>query len=396
MIELLIKKQEKKEQIALVDNGKLVEWYENDEETKKERLEGNIYLAKVTDILPGMQAAFVDFGENKKGFIHLKDAIPQIDEKKGKLDENTDIRNVLKLNDKLLIQIKKDAVETKGARVSTHISLPSNYIVYMPNTTIITISQKIEEEKRKKELLKLISENIPKGNGAVIRTSAFEASNEDILKDIKHVIKKWEEIKKQVSECKKIPKLISRSDEIQEKIVIDLACKGLAKTVVNDETELKKIKDIVAFQNNKINVELDKNLDLLNKYDIEKQLEKMKNRKIWLNCGGFITIDRTEALTAIDVNTGKFTGNKDLEKTLFKVNKEATIQIAKELRLRDIGGIIIIDYIDMKNKESKKEIEELLKNCLKQDRAKTQVEGFTKLNLMELTRKCVCCIQEQN
>ena len=141
---------------------------------------------------------------------------------------------------------------------------------------------------------------------------------------------------------------------------------------------------------------MEKNLELIDKYDIEKQHEKMQNRKIWLNCGGFITIDRTEALTAIDVNTGKFTGNKDLEKTIFKVNKEATIQIAKELRLRDIGGIIIIDYIDMKNKENKKEIELLLKECLKKDRAKTQVEGFTKLNLMELTRKCICCIQEQN
>ena len=343
-----------------------------------------------------MQAAFVDFGENKKGFIHLKDAIPQVDEKKEKIDSNLDIRNVLKINDKLLIQIKKDAVETKGARVSTHISLPSKYIVYMPNTTIITISQKIEDEKRKQELLKLISENIPQGNGAVLRTSAFDASDEDILADVKHIIKKWNFIKEQASSCKKIPKLIFKSEEIQEKIIIDLACRGLEKVIVNDETEFKKLKDIVQFQNNKIKLELEKNLDLFGKYDIQKQLEKMQNRKIWLSCGGFITIDRTEALTAIDVNTGKFTGSKDLEKTIFKVNKEATIQIAKELRLRDIGGIIIIDYIDMKNKENKKEIEDLLKKCLKQDRAKTQVEGFTKLNLMELTRKCICCVQEQN
>ena len=394
MIELLIKKQDKKEQIALTDNGKLVEWYENDELTKAEILEGNIYLSKVIDILPGLQAAFVDFGENKKGFIHLKDAIAQVDEKKEKLDENLNIRNVLKLNDKLLIQIKKDAAQTKGARVSTHISLPSKYIVYMPNTTIVTVSQKIEDEKRKKELIKLVSDNIPNGNGAVIRTSAKDATNEEILNDVKYIIKKWNEIKKLASSCKKVPKLISKSEEIQEKIIIDLACKGLERIIVNDEKEYKKIKEIVEIQNNKIKLELVKNLELLNKYDIEKQLEKLQNRKIWLNCGGFITIDRTEALTAIDVNTGKFTGKKDLEKTIFRVNKEATIQIAKELRLRDIGGIIIIDYIDMKSQDNKKEIEDLLKKCLNQDRAKTQVEGFTKLNLMELTRKCICCIQE--
>lgn len=389
MIELIIDKKKDVEQIALVENGKLIEWYENDEEKKKNRLEGNIYYSKVTDILPGMQAAFVDFGENKKGFIHLKDVVPQIDEKKEKFNTNLTIKDVLKLNDNLLVQVKKDAVETKGARVSTHISIPSKYIVYMPDTTIITISQKIENEKRKKELLKYVSENLPKGNGAIIRTSAIEASNEDILNDINQVVNKWEDIKKQTSLCKKAPKLISKSEEIQEKIITDLAFKDLEKVIVNDEKEYNKLKKNIEMQKFNVKIELQKDLNILDKYDIEKQVEKIQNRKIWLNCGGFITIDKTEALTAIDVNTGKFTGTKDLEKTIFKVNKEATIQIAKELRLRDIGGIIIIDYIDMKNNDNKKEIQELLKNSLKSDRAKTQIEGFTNLNLMELTRKCI-------
>ena len=389
MIELIIDKKKDVEQIALVENGKLIEWYENDEEKKKNRLEGNIYYSKVTDILPGMQAAFVDFGENKKGFIHLKDVVPQIDEKKEKFNTNLTIKDVLKLNDNLLVQVKKDAVETKGARVSTHISIPSKYIVYMPDTTIITISQKIENEKRKKELLKYVSENLPKGNGAIIRTSAIEASNEDILNDINQVVNKWQDIKKQTSLCKKAPKLISQSEEIQEKIITDLAFKDLEKVIVNDEKEYNKLKKNIEMQKFNVKIELQKDLNILDKYDIEKQVEKIQNRKIWLNCGGFITIDKTEALTAIDVNTGKFTGTKDLEKTIFKVNKEATIQIAKELRLRDIGGIIIIDYIDMKNNDNKKEILELLKNSLKSDRAKTQIEGFTNLNLMEMTRKCI-------
>ncbi len=396
MIELIIKRQNGLEQVALTDNGKLVEWYENSDETKKKKLEGNIYLSTVTDILPGIQAAFVDIGENKKAFIHLKDVVPQVDEKKEKLNPKLDINNVLKVKDNILVQVKKDAVETKGARVSTHISIPSKYIVYMPNTTIVTISQKIEDQNRRKELIKLISENIPKGNGAIVRTSAIDASDEQILDDISKVIIKWKEIKKKVSSCKNSPKLIAQSEDIQEKIITDLACKGLEKIIVNEENEYEKIKKCIETQNCNVKVELEKEKDILDKYDIKKQIEKIKNRKIWLNCGGFVTIDKTEALTAIDVNTGKFTGKKDLEKTIFKVNKEATIQIAKELRLRDIGGIIIIDYIDMKNKENKDIIESLLKENLKKDRAKTQVEGFTRLNLMELTRKCICGPKEQN
>lgn len=394
MIELMVNKKKDIEQIALIDNGKLIEWYEYNEIDKQNRLEGNIYLGRVTDVVQGMQAAFIDFGEDKKGFIHLKDVIPQIDEKKEKMDQNLKIKDVIKVNDKLLIQVKKDAVETKGARLSTHISISSSYIVYMPETTIITISQKIEDEKRKKELLDLVSKNIPKGNGAIIRTSAKDASDEEILKDIKYVTNKWNSIKEKAKKKNKIPCLIESNEEIYEKIILDLACKSLDKILINDDKAYNKIKNFIEVKKYNTIIELEKNINIKGKYDIEKQVEKMKNRKIWLNCGGFITIDKTEALTAIDVNTGKFTGTKDVEKTIFKVNKEATIQIAKELRLRDIGGIIIIDYIDMQDKDDKKNIEELLKSNLKNDRAKTQVEGFTKLNLMELTRKCICSTKE--
>lgn len=390
MLELIVEKQNDVEKIALIKDYKIQEFYEITKEDKKDRLEGNIYLAKVTDILPGMQAAFVDFGEEKKGFIHLKDAIPQIDEKTEKFDPNLKISNVLKLNDTILIQVKKDAVETKGARVSTHISLPSKYIVYMPETRFITISQKIEDNKRKKELLDLVQKNIPKGDGAIIRTSALNAKNDEILNDIKVVSSVWQEIIEKAKKTKFGPKLILESEEIQEKMIVDLGCKGLEKVTLNNKSEYEKIKKLVEIQKYNIKVELKENKDLFDSEDFNKQIEKLQKRKIWLNCGGFITIDKTEALTAIDVNTGKFTGNKDLEKTIFKVNKEATMEISKQLRLRDIGGIIIVDYIDMQKQEDKKQIEELLKNSLKEDRAKTQVEGFTRLNLMELTRKRIC------
>ena len=318
----------------------------------------------------------------------MKDAMPQIDETKEKLDTSLNINKVLKSNQKLLVQVKKDSDDKKGARVSTHISLPGKYIVLMPNTTFITISQKIENEEKRKTLRNIIKENLPKGFGAIIRTSAENISEEEIKKDIKDLLEKWKDIENKFNQSTDKPSILWESENVVEKMIIDLSDKKLEKITTNSEEEFKKLNSL----KNKGNIEiiLEKQKNLLEKYDLQSQIEKLENRKIWLNCGGFITIDKTEALTAIDVNTGKFTGKKDLETTIFKVNKEATIEIAKQLRARDIGGIIIVDYIDMRNKENKENIEKLLKEALKEDRAKTQVEGFTKLNLMELTRKHIC------
>ena len=388
MLELIINKNKDLETICLVENGKLLEKYENNEETMKNRLEGNIYAGKVSDIVSGMQSAFVDYGDSRKGLLHLKDAMPQVDEKIEKKELSTKkISDVVKQNQKILIQIKKDSNERKGAKISTHISIPSRYIVYMPNTDIITISQKIEDEKRRKELLELVKSNVTKGNGAVVRTFAFDANDEEIIKDIERCEKKWKQILSNY-EKSNVLELIYQSESVQAKILIDLK---VDKVITNNQQEFEALKQLIQFEEIKgVKLEYSPSKDLLEMYDLNNQINKAKNRKIWLNCGGFITIDKTEALTAIDVNTGKFTGKSDLESTIFKVNKEATIEIAKQLRLHDIGGIVIIDYIDMHIPENNEKIETLLKEELKKDRAKTQVEGFTKLNLMELTRKHIC------
>ena len=388
MLELIINKNKDLETICLVENGKLLEKYENNEETMKNRLEGNIYAGKVSDIVSGMQSAFVDYGDSRKGLLHLKDAMPQVDEKIEKKELSTKkISDVVKQNQKILIQIKKDSNERKGAKISTHISIPSRYIVYMPNTDIITISQKIEDEKRRKELLELVKSNVTKGNGAVVRTFAFDANDEEIIKDIERCEKKWKQILSNY-EKSNVLELIYQSESVQAKILIDLK---VDKVITNNQQEFEALKQLIQFEEIKgVKLEYSPSKDLLEMYDLNNQINKAKNRKIWLNCGGFITIDKTEALTAIDVNTGKFTGKSDLESTIFKVNKEATIEIAKQLRLHDIGGIVIIDYIDMHIPENNEKIESLLKEELKKDRAKTQVEGFTKLNLMELTRKHIC------
>ena len=395
MTEIFIQKNDKgQRKIALVENGILLEYYE--EEDKETRKEGNIYIGIVKDIVEGMQSAFVDIGTEKNSFIHLKDVLPKIDEKKEKIDTSVSIKKIIKPNQKILVQVKKDSNDKKGARVSTHINLPSKYIVLMPNTDIVTISQKIEDEKEQERLLKIVKENLSSGNGAIIRTSA-EGKEKEIIEDIKNIEKKWEKITKtNVNLNKNKPQLLYKSEDIIEKMLIDLTEKNIEKIVVNEKQEKENLEKLI--EENKeyknIKIELSESKNIFDIYDLEKQIKKIKNRKIWLKCGGFITIDKTEALTAIDVNTGKYTGNKNLEQTILKVNKEATVEIAKQIRLRDIGGIIIIDYIDMLKKEDKEEILKILKEELKKDRTKTQVEGFTKLDLIEMTRKHICSHKE--
>ena len=388
MIEIIVNKNENNKLIAVIENGKLVEIYEENEESIKARNEGSIYLGIVKDIVPGMQAAFIDIGTEKNSFIHVKDVIPQVDEK---IEKRTDIKikEVVKQGQKMLVQIQKDSNDKKGARTSTHIKLTGKYVILMPNTNIVTISQKITDENEKERLLKLVKSKLPENTGAILRTASEKKQEKEIIKDLEQLIKKWQKIKTKFDQTTNTPQLLYTSPSIIEKIILDMPENKISTIEVNDKKEYEEIKNILQeLQENNIKLEIKQNL--LEKYELEKQIEKAKQRKIWLNCGGFITIDSTEALVAIDVNSGKFTGKSTLEDTVYKVNYEATIEIAKQLRLRDIGGIIIIDYIDMKSEENKEKIEKLLKETLKQDRAKTQVEGFTKLNLMELTRKHIC------
>lgn len=394
MLEILISRDKEERKMALLENGKLIEYYI--EEEKSIRKEGNIYIGIVKDIIKGMQAAFVDIGTEKNSFIHLKDVLDKVDESKENLNTKIDISSVIKVGQKLLVQVKKDSNLQKGARVSTHINLPSKYIALMPNTDIVTISQKITDTKEQERLVKLVKENLSKGNGAIIRTSAI-GKEQEIIEDIKNIEAKWEKIETSFKNDKgNKPKLIAKSENIVEKMLIDLPENSIQKITINNKKDYEKM---LEFKEKKsylksTEIELIEDQDILDKYDIEKEIAKLENRKIWLRCGGFITIDKTEALTAIDVNTGKYTGTKNVEQTIYRVNEEATIEIAKQLRLRDIGGIIIIDYIDMKDEKNKEKIETLLKERLKKDRTKTQVEGFTKLDLMEMTRKHICSHKE--
>ncbi len=381
--------------VALVENGKLVEKYE--ERPDKKRLEGNIYLGKVENVLAGMQAAFVDIGVEKNTFIHIKDIIPKASNETGNKNETLskyDIKSYIHTGMPILVQVKRDSTNKKGARVSTHITIPGRFVVLMPNSEFITISKKIEKDQEKARLTEIVKDVLPKGFGLIIRTSAEEKEKELIQKDIERVLEQYNEIIKKAKTLEKTsdfnPVVLYSNNGIVEKILTDIIDQDLGRIITDNPKVNEYVQKFLQDTGLETKVKLELKQNVLDIYDIEEQIEKANNRKIWLKCGGFITIDKTEALTAIDVNSGKYIGNKDLEQTVFTVNKEATIEIAKQIRLRDIGGIIIIDYIDMEKKETKQKILEILEEHIKKDRSKIQIVGFTPLDLLEITRKHMC------
>ena len=387
MKELIIYTEGDIENILLVENGILTEKYKDSK--YKKRLEGNIYIGKVQNILPGLQAAFINVGENKNAFIHLKDVLPKVDVTKQDSStwESERIENILKVGMPIIVEIKRDSYNKKGARASTHINLPGRYIVLLPNSSFVTISQKIEDKNERQRLISLTKNILPQNMGAIIRTSAVGKTEEDLENDLKILVKKWNDIISIKFDNQDFPKLISEANGRIDKLLLDLIDKDL-KIIHVDNEEMKKIVEHKVRLLNKEDIQIVCDIDsVMLKYNIQHQLDVAENRKVWLKSGGFITIDKTEALTAIDVNSAKFIGKVSLENTAFLINKEAAVEIEKQIRLRDIGGIIIIDFIDLNDDEHKKELIHLFSEELKKERTRVQIEGFTKLNLLELTRK---------
>lgn len=395
MKEIIISKNENSAyMVLLLEDGKIVEKYDESESNKI--LEGNIYCGIVKNVLPGMQSAFVDIGEDKNAFLHIKDVIPKVSNETGNKKEDFSkykIKDYIKQGMPILVQIKKDEEAQKGARISTHISLTGRFCVLMVDVNFITISQKIENSEERKRLRKIASEILNKQEkkfGVIIRTASEGKKKEEIEEDLEKLITLWNQIKESYDTAKKqkVPRLICQNYDVVSKFLTGVLDTGIDKITINSKTSYQEIeKYLKSIGKDEIQLEYKENLN--NIYDIDNQLEKMERRKVWLDCGGFITIDKTEALTAIDVNSGKFTGKKNSSKenTVVKVNEEATIEIAKQLRLRNISGIIVIDYIDMENDQDRNEIIKLLEKEIKKDRSKTQIIGFTKLDLLEMTRK---------
>lgn len=370
MQELRIKVDANEKTVILLNNYKIVEQYTID----KENIEGNIYLGVIKNIVPGLKATFVDIGKSKNAFIHFEDLGKTKDE--------------IKLNETILVQVQKNAVKQKGAKLTTNIKLTGRQIVLMPQTDFISVSRKIEDEQKREELKEIAKKYLPKNCGAIIRTNCILATEEEIKQDIKMLINRWENIKNIAKKkIKNVPCIIEEESSIVKSLILSTVDSKMNKITTNNEEYNKEILNFLKMHNCESRIELEYENDVFEKYTIEKELQSLKNNKVWLNCGGQIVIDKTEALTAIDVNSGKCIGKNNLEETILKVNIESAKEIAKQIRLRDIGGIIIVDFIDMEKDESKQKLLNCIEEEAKKDRAKVQIEGFSKLNLLELTRK---------
>lgn len=371
MQEIRIKVDTNEKVATLIEDYNIVERYII---KNQNNIEGNIYIGSIKNIVPGIKAAFVNIGKEKNAFIHFEDLY--------KINEE------IKLNKKILVQVQKNPIKQKGAKLTANIKLTGRQIVLMPKTNFITISRKIEDEDQKQRLKEIVEKHIPNGFGAIIRTSCISATEEEICDDIQRLLNRWNKIQKKMLENESnLPCLIEENNDIIKSLILGTANSKMNRIITNNEVVNKEIKDFLKEYSldNNVKVELEK--DVFEKYTMQKELQELENNKVWLRCGGYIVIDKTEALTAIDVNSGKCVGKDNLEDTILRVNTEAAKEIAKQLRLRDIGGIIIIDFIDMQEDISKTKLLNCFVEETKKDRAKVQVEGFSKLNLLELTRK---------
>lgn len=370
MQELRIKVDTNEKSVILLNNYKIVEQYTID----KENIEGNIYLGVIKNIVPGLKATFVDIGKSKNAFIHFEDLGKTKDE--------------IKLNEKILVQVQKNAVKQKGAKLTTNIKLTGRQIVLMPKTDFISVSRKIEDEGKREELKEIVKKYLPINCGAIIRTNCIFANEEEIRQDIQMLTARWNNIKNSIEKnMKNVPCIIEEDNSIVKSLILATVDSKMSKITTNSKEYNEEILNFLKLYKleNIIKIELDNNV--FEKYTIEKELQSLENNKVWLNCGGQIVIDKTEALTAIDVNSGKCIGKDSLEETILKVNIEAAKEIAKQIRLRDIGGIVIVDFIDMEKENSKEKLLKSMEEEIKKDRAKVQIEGFSKLNLLEFTRK---------
>ncbi|HWQ30201.1 MAG TPA: Rne/Rng family ribonuclease, partial [Negativicutes bacterium] len=395
MKEIIIDAASRQTRVALLENKELTEIYI--EKQSNERITGNIYKGRVENVLPGMQAAFVDIGLDKNAFLYVKDALPNtyFDEDDEYVNpaqyKDYQIDELLKPGQEIMVQIMKEPIDSKGARVTTHITLPGRFVVLMPTVEYIGISRRIESDELREKLKKTAEELKPKGMGLIVRTAAEDCTPQDISNDINFLLKLWDNIK-QKQKTGEIPRIVHKDMSIVYRTVRDMFTKDIDRLVINNKEHYEKIREmsVMISPHLKNRVEYySKDHDIFEHFQVEAQVSKIINRKVWLKCGGYIVIDQTEALTSIDVNTGKFVGTVDLKDTVLKTNTEAAREIAKQLRLRDIGGIIIIDFIDMPDTENENAVIEALKNALKKDRTRTNVLGMTQLGLLEMTRKKV-------
>ncbi|MBI4364733.1 MAG: Rne/Rng family ribonuclease [Candidatus Latescibacteria bacterium] len=407
--EIVINAGQKETRIAILEEKELVEVMV--ERPESQRRVGDIYKGRVNAVLPGMQAAFVDLGLEKTAFLHASDLQPSESELDDLFEEEDSaeepkpdgggrgrwrrdepapkIEEALKKGQEILVQITKEPIGTKGPRVTTQVSLPGRYLVLMPGHDHIGVSRKIEDRQERARLKGLIREIRPKGSGLIVRTVGSERGKKEFQSDIKYLEQLWTKIEKQ-SQRVRAPAILHREMELTTGLIRDIFTEDVSQLVIDSKEQYR---EILSYLKNYV-PELSSRIKLyrgaepiFDHFGIEPALEKAMERKVWLKRGGYITIDQTEALVAIDVNTGRFTGKRNQEETILKTNLEAAEEIARQLRLRDLGGIIVLDFIDMEVEANKKAVLDTLRNRLKRDRSRTKTFAVSDLGLIEMTRQ---------
>ena len=348
---------------------------------KNNLIKNNIYLGKVINILPGMEAAFVSFGEEKNGVIYVADI--------SNSKRNSKIEHLLKPEQEILVQVVKDAMGEKGARLTGQISFPGRYLVLIPNSNTKGISRRLPEQERSR-LDRIIRKIKPEGFGVIVRTAAEGVSESSLKNDIDKLADEWAAVSS--SNQGTAPVLIHEEPDVSIKVIREHLNSNFKKLLIEKNKNFDNVKKYVEDTSPELtNIieSYDDKLDLFERYHIEDQIQKALDRKVWLPSGGHLIIDPTEALTVIDVNTGKFVGKDSLEETVYENNLEAAEEIARQLRLRDIGGIIVIDFIDMESVKKQQSLLTKLKQELAKDKTRTQVFEVSRLGLVEMTRKNV-------
>ncbi|AJT41136.1 Rne/Rng family ribonuclease [Psychromicrobium lacuslunae] len=383
---MVVRQRDERIQIGVLEDGILAEHFVS--KTQQDSLIGNVYLGKVQNVLPSMEAAFVDIGRGRNAVLYAG----EVDWEAANLDgQPRRIEHALKSGDSVLVQVTKDPVGHKGARLTSQISLPGRYLVYVPGGSMTGISRKLPDVERNR-LKRILKDNLPENAGVIVRTAAEGASEEELTHDINRLRAQWENIESRASSSKTLaPEMLYGEPDLTIKVVRDVFNEDFSKLIISGEQAWDTVEAYVTYVAPDLLDRLEKwdsSEDIFASYRIDEQISKALERKVFLPSGGSLVIDRTEAMTVVDVNTGKFTGSGgNLEETVTKNNLEAAEEVVRQLRLRDIGGIIVIDFIDMVLESNRDLVLRRLVECLGRDRTKHQVAEVTSLGLVQMTRK---------
>ncbi|WP_020683094.1 ribonuclease G [Marinobacterium rhizophilum] len=388
--EILINFTPMETRVAVIENGVPQEIYI--ERAKRRGLVGNIYNGKVVRVLPGMQAAFVDIGLERAAFIHVEEVLGQSATAEER--STTSIAQVLREGQGLLVQVTKDPIGTKGARLTTHLSIPSRYLVYMPGNEHIGVSQRIEdsdERDRLRSLIESLAEEAGEENrgGFILRTVAEGANETELRADLLFLYRLWGAIQCKI-EGAGLPEIVYEDLPLNMRALRDMAHAGVERIRIDSRETFQKAQEFVQALVPEIQQKLEYypgERPIFDLFNVEEEIKRGLGRKVELKSGGYLIFDQTEAMTTVDINTGAFVGHRNLEETIFKTNLEAATAIGRQLRLRNLGGIIIIDFIDMEDPDHQRQVLRTLERVLEKDHAKCKVTGVSELGLVEMTRK---------